>query len=204
MPLLDVQVSLRPVNNLPEDWITNVWHFDDGPGTSTEWIAIADQLEDFYLVLRDFLPSVIAGTGHWIRMYRVSDPKPRAPIAEFPLTIPAPSGSPLPLEIAAVLSYEAAQISGIPQARRRGRVYLGPFNGGVIGTDGRFTTGFLNTMVAAALALLEDSQASVTWKWSTHSRVLGTGAEVNNGWMDNEPDTQRRRGRDATARVTFS
>jgi hypothetical protein len=203
MALVDVQISLRPANNLPEDWVTNVWHFDDGEGTGTQHDAIFAQLLDFYEVLRDYLPSVIAGTGHWMRMYRVSDPKPRAPIAEYEFVIPAPSGSPLPLEIAAVLSYEAAQISGVPQARRRGRVYLGPFNGGVIDTAGRFATAFLTTMTGAAEVILTASLASTTWKWSTHSQVLGTGAEVMSGWMDNEPDTQRRRGRTATSRVVF-
>lgn len=203
MALVDVQVSLRPTNNLPEDWVTNVWHFDNAEGTPTQNDAIFANLLDFYEVLRQYLPSVIAGTGHWMRMYQVSDPKPRAPISEYEFSIPAPSGSPLPLEIAAVLSYEAPQLSGVPQARRRGRVYLGPFNGGVIGTDGRLVTGFLTAMTDAAEALLTASQASTTWKWSTHSQVLGTGAEVSNGWMDNEPDTQRRRGRTATARVVF-
>lgn len=204
MALVDIQVSLRPTNNLPEDWVTNTWHFDDGGDWDAVAVEVLNQLEDFYFVMRDYYPSIIAGNGHWMRVYRVSDPKPRAPIEEFEWAFgTAPSGGPIPTEVAAVLSYEAGGVSGIPQARRRGRIYLGPFNGGPLGSDGRFAGAFLTAVTNAADVILTASLASTTWKWSTHSKVLGTGAEVMNGWMDNEPDTQRRRGRAATARVTF-
>ena len=202
MALIDVMVILETTSGVPENRIVNTWHFDDDDGSTHS--TIVDQLEAFYNAVENLYPAYIPASGHVIKGYQVSDPEPRAPIFDETFTFTsAPSGIPLPLETAVVLSYQAAPVSGIPQARRRGRVYLGPISSANLHTDGRISSTAMNLVLDAADSLLTASLASSTWKWSTHSRVLGSGSEVMGGWVDNEWDTQRRRGRDATIRTSF-
>lgn len=204
MALCDVQVIFKTTTGLPADFITNSWHIDDGEVTSS-YAAFGNQLKTFYTAFLSNLPSYIEKNGHEIKVYKVSDPEPRAPVYEEVWDfIAAPTGNPLPLEVASCLSYQAAPISGIPQARRRGRVYIGPLNVNTIDTTGRISSAFRSSLAGAGQDLLDASNSSVTWKWSTHSRVLGTGAQVASGWVDDEPDTQRRRGRRPTTRTIFS
>ena len=202
MALCDVQVTLETTSGVPENRIVNTWHFDDGEsGTS----AFLGQLETFYKAIVTLYPSYITQSGHGMKVYRVSDPVPRAPIADTTWAFTgAPTGGSIPLECCMVLSYQAEQVSGVPQPRRRGRVYLGPMKSTGFEADGRLAAALMTVVRNAADALLDASKASATWKWSTHSRVLATGDEVLSGWIDNEPDTQRRRGREATSRLTFN
>jgi hypothetical protein len=110
----------------------------------------------------------------------------------------------MPPEVAICLSYQAAKISGVPQARRRGRVFIGPLNTSAMGTDGRPATAFINALVGAADAL-KDPAGAPDWDWSTWSSFDPTVSTViDNGWVDNEFDTQRRRGRKYTTRTTFT
>lgn len=203
MALLDVQVTLAMLSGIPEDAATNVWHFDDGEQSAT-WESIASALEDFYAAFRIAFSPLVANQGHEIKMYRVSDPEPRAPVYQTVFQLgAATSGSALPPEVSVVLSYHAEQVSGVPQARRRGRVYLGPLNTSQVGSDGRLSTVCLTNVENAVDALLAEQATFGLWKWSTHSKVSNSGAEVAGGWVDNEPDTQRRRGREATVREVF-
>lgn len=202
MALLDIQVTLRTSSGIPNDYVTNLWHFDDGE--AAEYDEIADEIIAFYNGVRTVFSNYIIQNGHELKVYRVSDPEPRAPVYVETWNLSAgPSGSTLPTEVSSVLSYQAQQVSGVPQARRRGRIYLGPLNTTQIGTDGRLTSTHMGILEAAAETLLTASNSSSTWKWATHSKVLGSGASVYNGWVDNEPDTQRRRGREATSRTLW-
>lgn len=202
MALLDIQVTLRTSSGIPNDYLTNLWHFDDGE--AAEYEEICDEIETFYNGVRPVLSAYVIQNGHEIKVYRVSDPEPRAPVYQTTFNFSsAPAGNTLPTEVASVLSYQAAQVSGIPQARRRGRIYIGTLNTSQIGTDGRLTSTHMGWLEAAAETLLTASNSSTTWKWATHSKVLGSGASVYNGWVDNEPDTQRRRGREATSRLAW-
>jgi hypothetical protein len=203
MALLNAQVVLKVVTGIPADHITNTWHFDDDEDPAN-WAVIAGLLEDFYDTLRPQMSAWCVQNGHEIKMYRISDPEPRAPIytTSFNLTV-APAGTMLPPEVAAVLSFQAAQVSGQPQARRRGRIYFGPLATTTVGSDGLFTSTFYLALANAAKVILDASQLSTTWKWATYSTVDQAGYNVDNGWVNNECDTQRRRSRLATVRSTF-
>jgi hypothetical protein len=198
MALLRVQVILHTVSAIQADFATNTWHFDDG---ELEPSGIADELIVFYNAVRGAMSPAIAQNGHEIKMYKYSDPEPRVPIYEEVWNFgAAPAGFPLPAEVALVLSYHAEPVSGLSQARRRGRVYIGPLNTGTLATgEGRPSGGTLTTFVNAAEALLAESQLA-DWTWSTYSTVLNSGAEVYAGWVDNAFDTQRRRGVAPTTR----
>lgn len=203
MALIQVQVVLKTAPGIPADNITNTWCIDDDEDPAN-WTVFAGLLETFYDTIRLRMSSWVNQNNHEIKMYRVSDPEPRAPVFSDTFNMTgAPTGAMLPPECAAVISFQAAAVSGIPQARRRGRVYIGALNTSVIGTDGLLTSTCYLALVNAAKVILDASQASTTWKWAVYSRVNGSGAPVDNGWVNNEVDTQRRRSRSATVRSIF-
>jgi hypothetical protein len=197
------QVSLVMDDANPENTVTNTWHclgVDVGDATD---FAIA--VRAIYNGVLSYLSPLLAQNGHGIKVYDLEDPEPRAPVIEYSWNLTGnPGGTPMPPEVAICLSYQAAKISGVPQARRRGRVFIGPLNTSAMGTDGRPATAFINALVGAADAL-KDPAGAPDWDWSTWSSFDPTVSTViDNGWVDNEFDTQRRRGRKYTTRTTFT
>ena len=119
-----------------------------------------------------------------------------------PITLAAAAaGGSLPLEVALCSSYVAPAIVGVPAGRRRGRFYVGPLNVGVAGTavDPAPQTVFLNDLATATERMFNlavtGSVPMVVW-----SRANSALYEVTGGYVDNEWDTQRRRGNSPTAR----
>jgi hypothetical protein len=102
------------------------------------------------------------------------------------------------------LSFQGTPLSGTPQSRRRGRIYFGPFRTSGLNTQGRPAAGLITSLVNAGDALLAASDAAANWQWVIWSPTTGLEVGVANGWVDDEFDTQRRRGRVPTARTTFS
>lgn len=109
---------------------------------------------------------------------------------------------------------EAARDAGAPefhsghdrlQSRFRGRIYLGPFNSGVLATDtnGRSEPllSFRTDLTLIAEAFVADLGAD--WGWEVFSRRAWAGSLVTHGYIDDAWDTQRRRGQKATTRTTF-
>jgi hypothetical protein len=101
------------------------------------------------------------------------------------------------------LSFQGAPESGVSQARKRGRVFIGPLRSSLIGADGRPSPATVSLFAAEGEDLLDASNAATTWSWTVHSATTGDNSVVTNGWCDNEFDTQRRRGRIATSRTVF-
>lgn len=148
-------------------------------------------------------PDTVATSGHDLRMYDLADPEPRAPFLEtdwsFASTL---SGTPLPSECAIVASYQGERVSGLPQRRRRGRMYLGPLDGNVLTSDGRITSIAYNSVNGAMEDFVNALEVDdITFGiWSTVDEQLVT---VRSGWTDNAYDIQRRRGVLPTVRVTW-
>lgn len=124
------------------------------------------------------------------------------------LTTPAASNN-APAECAIALSY-AADFGGDvefggglrPRARDRGRVYIGPLTLGAFATNGTTGRCFVDPVVQgdlafAGLALIN----STTVNWHVWSRAAATTKLVTRCWVDDEPDTQRRRGGVTTNRL---
>ena len=99
-------------------------------------------------------------------------------------------------------------------SRRRGRIYLGPL--AAVAADsstGRPNTSFVTAIKNAAAAYLASVTTDGTFTWVVHSHTTGaspgtydeTGnsVTVNQGWVDNAWDTQRRRGMAPTTRSAF-
>lgn len=198
----NAQVILTTTDNVAENYITNLWHFSaNGPGDLGN---ITTQLVAFYNTCRPHLSPLLNQNGHRIKYYDMADPKPRNPVAEVTWNLGAAlTGTTMPPEVSLCLSYQAARISGEAQARRRGRVYIGPLNINSIAPSGRPTSTVLAAWDTAGTALLAASVAASVWKWKQASTVSLGFADVANGWVDDEFDTQRRRGRKSTSRLVF-
>ncbi len=203
MPYYDVQVTIPTADNVAANYASNTWHFNADDLTALQ--LCFNGLKTFYNALTTSFSDMVRRTNWEIKGYDDSDPMPRYPVLTEIFTLTGtPSGAPSPPEIALCMSFQGSKISGVPQAQRRGRVYLPYFDASTIHTDGRPTAGLTGTVAAAGDTLVTASKAATTWKWVTSSQVAPGYAQVLDGWVDNEWDVQRRRGRIATARDVFS
>lgn len=134
-----------------------------------------------------------------IRCYNRNDPKPREPIitgANLPtcVSLPANTHNFVPLDTAICLSYNAAA----PVTRRkRGRIYIGGLtsdwiNAGDVARAPAFTFA-ANTPCAYLVAAANTLRQSPVG-WVIHSTAAGADYPIVGGHIDDEPDTQRRRG----------
>lgn len=181
-------------SGVPNDRVVNTWHFlaDDTTELDT---GPLNALTSFYTSIATYLSAAVQGSASWFRAYDLADPEPRAPVIEDNWNLGSTGATKLPPELAVVLSYEAPQQSGQSQARRRGRIYLGPFY--VAANDssaGVVLQGTVDGIAAAAQTLLDASQAATTWSWQIYSRVNASSIEVMHAWVDNAWDVQRSRG----------
>ena len=198
------QVTMEHDSALPEDRSVNVWSADiSAVNEATGLAAWHTALETFYASIDSLLSSSFSGLMT-IKSYRRSDAQPRVPILTTPPTL-VPGAGQLPSEVAFVVSFQGVRIAGGNQARRRGRIYLGPLTSTAADTaTGRPAAATISTVATAADVLVTSSKAAADWEWSVWSTVNLDGTNVDNGWVDNAWDTQRRRGISPTARTLFS
>jgi hypothetical protein len=214
------QVTLNRDSGLPEDVITNTYHFesDDNVGTdaasgtiATDGPGLLNRLESFYMALGPLLAGSLKGTGI-IKLYDWADLKPRIVRLERTFTHTTGVGS-LPGEVALVLSMKAKPAAGQAAARRRGRVYLGPLNTSVsqapsaTSADPRPDTNDQATMLNAARTMARGSAGGsfrlAVFSPTTFAITADADAswnDVETLWMDNAFDTVRSRGARATSR----
>lgn len=199
------QVTIPAVTSIAEDALVNVWGVAGAPSDAGDWAPdFAGNIKDFYDAWATYRSTLFNWAGAGLKVYRLSDPKPRAPRYEAALGLVASKASTtLPTEVAVCLSFQALQLSGAPQARRRGRIYLGPFGTNAAQSNAsRPDTGLTGSISLAAKNLLIASDSnSEGWKWAILSPTGVPGPTeaiayslVDNGWVDDAWDTQRRRG----------
>lgn len=201
-------VTMPTASNIPADSVTNTFHFE---GSGADPDNVFDMIEDFYNTpatgasqrVASWLSKALAGEGSTMKLYDLADDEPRSPVATRVWEVDSPSAAAaLPSEVAFCLSYQAAMASGVPRARRRGRIYLGPLSEST-SVDGVPAATFQEDVLLSASELLAASDASVSWTWVVYSPTTSTGHTVVGGWVDNAFDTQRRRGPQATARTLW-
>lgn len=202
MPDYRLQVTIPMVSGIPEDSVTNVWHCSADSLSAA--VFFFNAVNTFYAAIDGLYSNLVATTGSTMKLYDLADDMPRAPVHEGTLGTLSVGGNPLPTEVALVMSFQGSRVSGLPQAIRRGRVYIGPIQDASNHTDGRPTSSAVSGLVSAGDALVTSSKGASDWKWCVFSRSTNSMVVVDNGWVDNEWDTQRRRGRDATSRSTFA
>lgn len=110
----------------------------------------------------------------------------------------------LPSECAVVLSAETGPYGTIKRQSRLNRVFFGPLAGPAVvasaGAITRVNPDFCEQLGAAAVDLMEEDTSAGKVNWAIFSPKNGTYQTPMGGWVDNELDTQRRRGTGATAR----
>jgi len=208
------QVALVNDSLLPADQAQNTWHFITPGAVDASGDDIKDLLTDFYNAAHAniLFSSIITGTI-LIKLYDLEDPQPRPPVYTSSWSLTGTLGAPYPAEVAVCLSYQAPVLAGTPQARRRGRIYLGPISTAA-GSSG---TGDLRVAVSArediadAAAALANQVTYAGLVWVVYSPTIDAGSTlsaacstVTNGWVDDAFDSQRRRGLAATNRTTWT
>ena len=145
----------------------------------------------------------MAQNNHIAKIYEIGAPAPNYPLFElnFNLT-PNPAAIEMPMEVALCISYYASQATTVPRARRRGRIYISGWNE-VANTAGRPASGNVQALLDGYEDYVLACDALTNLTAGVWSRVNGTVYEVDTVWVDNEWDTQRRRGRRPTSRVEW-
>lgn len=116
------------------------------------------------------------------------------------------SANPLPSEVALCLS-ERSFDGLFPFKNQRGRQYIGPLNEAAKETaatdgDARPEAGFIAELGRAAVTLAQGvADSTHIESWCTFSRTLNVLFPVQESFVDNAFDTQRRRGAAATSRA---
>lgn len=211
MTLVRAQVSIPMDSGIPADTVTNTFHFE-AEGPISGYSGLHTAIEDFYTdvttsgnALSSFYADTVADV--WtVTYYNMDDPIPRVPVYEDTFTrVASSSASTLPTEVALVMSFQATRVAGQKQARRRNRVFLGPFNVSAnTALTGRPQFNLQNTVAAAGQALLDWSTSDTSWDWVVNSPTNANYIPVDNGWVDDAWDTQRRRGVAPAARQVFA
>nr|CRY98159.1 hypothetical protein [uncultured prokaryote] len=200
-----VQVTLAGDTLTPRDVTVGTWAIKAATGEA-EFVDALSAFATFYLSMAGYLANSVSAAPnvHEISMYHLSEPEPRIPVLTVPFSL-GPGGEGLPNEVALCTSFAAASESGVPAGRRRGRVYFGPIDAAFMdGEDYSRPLGVLRTALATATADLADNLVTGGWQLAVRSRVDQTLRPVVRGWVDNEWDIQRRRGREATNRTQWT
>jgi hypothetical protein len=210
--LLQATVRMPYVSQLPRDVSENTFSFNVDNSLSDEMDAIIDtRLSNFYnlpmsgISISSRLSSVISRNLATLRL-RPTDPTTAAQVGptrirSFSIAAQVDSNS-LPHEVALCVSFRSGTAAGglVPLQRRTGRIYLGPLtaNSMTAGADPVPAANLLTRVQVGALELADANDGDAAW--CVWSRAAGTLSPVDNGWTDNEWDTQRRRGNAATSR----
>lgn len=213
MSTIRVQTIIPLFTNIPTDVVTNTTHWT-APGTEigAAMDIIADRLEGFYSAA--YTGSTIsANYANWgavrVEGYNLADPPPRIPEVRPITPSVSPSASAVPTEVACVVSYHAAPISGVVRQRLHNRFYLGCLGTGVMNTSAsnrypQFTTEYIEQVADAAAALLALNDVDAQWVQFSEAGGVAVEREIAGGWVDNSPDTQRRRSVLAASRTNWS
>lgn len=207
MPIIRATCTLEARSGIPADRATNTYHFDVSATGEAILSGCADLLQNLYVDgfeeyagIVTWMSDELCGDVMGIQLYNLDDPEPRAPIYQRGLEINPTDTSGLPAEVSLVVSFQGPQESGEPQARRRGRIYV-PWMAENWNTESRPTTALIEGMTNQFTEFLAASDASVSVDWVVWSPTAEAAYGVDNGWVDNAWDTQRRRGTRPTART---
>lgn len=217
MPHYRFQYTIPYISNLPTDVIVNDWslYWVIGTPTTGDFDNARDALVTFYEnvyndgITTDVQAPWVASGSATLKVYNRADPPPRAPVymSAAGYNGDAAATSLIAPETAVCLSFQADQASGVPQARRRGRVFLGGWAESMVyrGDVDEFPTvdPDVRNAICGSAVTLGTTLVADNWIWEVWSTVNGSGAPVTNGWVDDAMDTQRRRGQAPTVRTLW-
>lgn len=203
MPYYRLQATTKTLDNLAANYATNTWYVeaDNEAGAAEASAALGARYNTFGAMQSNLHTNTL---GLVIKCYAMADPEPREPLFEDGFNLSAGLSDPLPTEVSIVLSYHAANVSGVKPASKRGRIYLPFMAEGNNDTTGRPSSSLLTAVAAFGAGFHADSIADANWVWVQYSPTRSEFSSVTGGWVDNEWDIQRRRGRVATSRTTWT
>lgn len=208
-------------SGLPRDVSINTFHFLTGEPTVGG--TTAADLNTWILTLYNIVdgPAQVYEIGRYISEYIDRDDPyykiydvdtatgtmtPVAGGVHIPLTIPAAlSGISMPNEVALCLTYGGVTPL-IPLARQRGRVYFGPFQNELDedGDNRPDPSERLQRDIAEAYLNCLTAELDLSVSHSVYSRVDRELYAIAGAYVDNEWDTQRRRGLPSTNRYSIA
>jgi len=210
--LITAQAVFQGTSNLPEDRYVNTFHFryvnDTTTGVTTAGEAeIVARLTDFYnnnyttYGIHTFLSNLILrGSGQAeFRLYDQGQEQPREPHVTTWTLGAIDSGGRLPQEAAVCASFYGSR--SVP--RERGRVYLGPLEIGALDAATARPTTLFRQIIADAMEDLAGNGTLMDWVTLHRTTTVVETNSVTGGWVDNEFDTQRRRGLESTSRIIW-
>lgn len=212
-----VNCSLPMFTGIPEDVIVNTFHvtFNAYPvePTVTDVGKVFDRLKAFYdAVYAASSRANYTGNVMTMKAYDLQLPLPHVPKLTGTRTITGTAGAgTTPTEVAICLSMKANYIGGVAQSRQRGRIFLGGFTAPCTTSTASSFPQIDPTVRTALGAAAQNLKAGLTtdgWTWVILSgaqvaQVLQNTFPVASGWVDNSPDTIRRRSVGATARTVW-
>lgn len=206
MGIVRAKVTIPYVTQLPEDSVVNTFHFITASvPIGSDYDSIAAQLTAFYNAFTGKMSSKYQPENARLDCYNLAEAQPRVPHgvrADMNLTASPAGTTDLPSEVAVCLSFAGAPEAGVPAARRRGRVFLGPWTvGDAVDGDTGLVAAALRTSIANAAQGLSNAADP---SWAVYSPTDDIATEVTHGWVDNAFDIQRRRGLSPTLRTTFT
>lgn len=202
MPNRDFLITLKHESGLAEDDYQNVLYYETSGsgevGLSVGDVEVMDGIAAAYNA--SFLTAFTGSIASMqIRAY-APGLNPTGPLVTKSYAFNA-TGLPAPGEVAICLSYYSEQNS----PRKRGRVYLGPWDRGIVG-EFRPAASVRTNILAFARAIADiGANSQATWMQrsmvgSTPQLPVATYSPVTNFYVDDAWDTQRRRGLKPTAR----
>jgi hypothetical protein len=204
-----MQVIIPAFSGVTADSCVNTWGVEAPDENLDWWPTWKASVKTFYDSWSTYRPTTFLWANTTTKLYNMEDTKPRVPLKDESLgLVGAGVSSALPTEVALCLSFQGQRTSGLPQRRRRGRIYLGPFSANANTTTNGRPLGALQTIIRdAALVLLNAHNGGVgTAQWVVISQADTPGMQtvyVTDGWVDDAWDTQRRRGVKPSLRMTF-
>jgi hypothetical protein len=198
-------VILKTADAIPANYLSNSFAFH-GSDPASDTTAITAALDAFYTsIASNIWGAQMASVGHEIKYTNLPGTPPNYPFLQTSFDTGAvPGGEPLPSEVALCLSFQGSKAAGFPQARRRGRIYVGTVKSTLLDSGRPIAAARTNLAAYAATFKAAIQAISSDTVWAVWSHLDGVGVEITNGWVDNVWDTQRRRGLGSTARTLFT
>jgi hypothetical protein len=182
------QIAVGADTAFPRDRVTLTPHFNDSSDGNAQTLAtdLADKMNVFHASTREVV----------VKVYDAQKPKPNPPMATATRSAGLFPASPTNRDIALCLSYYAT--TNAP--RHRGRIYIPAFwfSTGSIGV--RPTNAQMQAIEQFVTMFATSGPSSVVW--CVYSRKDQVARNVTNWWVDDEWDTQRRRGLRPSTRNT--
>lgn len=199
------QVTLLTAGADSADNQTNGFYVSDSGISTAEMDSWRNAIKTFYdAAAGNGAMRGLAQNNHIIKFYTVGTPAPNYPIYQNTFNLAASPGAfDLPPEVALCVSYKNNTNNSVLRARRRGRIYLSGW-GEAQNTTGRPNAGLPAALAGAFKTYCDSVNLIGTLTACIYSRVQDITNEIEEVWVDNAWDTQRRRGEKPTVRSSVT